>query len=253
MATVAAIRRCLQNYSIEVTPGQARKIKDFGAVAGLRAGTAVNVTCLPGADPAESVDICARLTEAGLRPVAHVPARNFLDVDAVRDYVTGLRGVGVDEVLALGGGAPTPVGALHETMQLLEAGLFAGFARIGVAAHPEGHPDVAAAELDDAMARKVAWAKREGVELCVRRAAPGVFGSGPRGRRYLETQFCFDAAPIVSWESRPRRLFLFSSRPVDEARRPGGACVSASGTTRRPCDSASRGLRGSRTSSSSGR
>lgn len=215
MATVAAIRRCLQNYSIEVTPGQARKIKDFGAVAGLRAGTAVNVTCLPGADPAESIDICARLAAAGLRPVAHVPARNFRDVDAVGAYVEGLRGVGVDEVLALGGGAPTPAGSLRETMQLLESGLFAGFERIGVAAHPEGHPDVSNAELDDAMARKVDWAKREGVDL---RVVASPSGSSPAERtayrRYLETQFCFEAAPIVEWECV---FFFFSFRNPDRA------------------------------------
>ena len=189
-STRAAISRIASNYSIEVTPAAARKIADFGDVAGLRAGTGVNVTYLVGADIEESVATCERLAQAGLRPVAHVPARNFSSLDDVDGYLGALRGVGVKEALVLGGGAPQPVGALHETMQLLESGLFArhGFTRLGVAAHPEGHPDIAAPELDEVLVRKAQWAAAEGVEL------------------YFATQFCFEHAPIAAWEERVRGL-----------------------------------------------
>ena len=187
-ATTTAVRRCAAQYSIEVTPGAARKIANFGDIAGLRTGTSVNVTYLVGADIDESIDTCERLVQGGMRPVAHVPARAFASLGDAEGYLRALRGVGVEEALVLAGGAPAPVGALTESMQLLESGLFAkhGFAKLGVAAHPEGHPDISAAALDEALLRKASWAAAEGTEL------------------YFATQFCFEPQPIAAWEERTR-------------------------------------------------
>ena len=116
----AAVRRLAANYSIEVTPAAAKKIARFDQVDGLRAGTAVNVTYLVGADMEESIDTCAKFAAAGMRPVAHVPVRAFGDLAETEEYLSRLRGVGVDELLVLGGGATEPKGALHESMQLLQ-------------------------------------------------------------------------------------------------------------------------------------
>ena len=65
-------------------------------------------------------------------------------------------------------------------------GLLSGFERVGVAAHPEGHPDIGADGLEDALVRKAAWAAREGADL------------------YYVTQFCFAAEPVIAWERRAR-------------------------------------------------
>ena len=190
ITTRNAVRKLASAYSIEVTPNAAKKISDFGNVKGLRAGTSVNVTYLVGADIEDSVATCEKLALADMRPVAHVPARAFRTIDDVDDYLARLRGVGVDEVLLLGGGAPEPVGSLSETMQLLESGIVTkhGFSLIGVAAHPEGNPDIDEASLTDAIVRKAEWAAAEGVAL------------------YYETQFCFEPAPIVAWEQGTRAL-----------------------------------------------
>jgi methylenetetrahydrofolate reductase (NADPH) len=184
----SAVRRIASRYSVEVTPAASKQITDFSTVEGLRPGTTVNVTYLVGAQIEESVSTCERLARAGMNPVAHVPVRAFASLPEVGSYLEKLRSVGVNEVLVLGGGAAEPKGELHESMQLLESGLVQkhGFTRIGFAAHPEGHPDISAPDVTDALARKAKWAAAEGAEL------------------YYETQFCFEADPIIEWERRTR-------------------------------------------------
>jgi methylenetetrahydrofolate reductase (NADPH) len=73
-------------------------------------------------------------------------------------------------------------------MQILDSGLVIrhGFAAVGVAAHPEGHPDVAEDVLMEALVRKARWGQEHGVEL------------------YFATQFCFEPEPIIRWEARVR-------------------------------------------------
>ena len=63
-------------------------------------------------------------------------------------------------------------------LQILESGLIQeiGFDRVGVAAHPEGHPVIPEDVLMDVLVRKVQWAARTGIDV------------------YLETQFCFEVS-----------------------------------------------------------
>ncbi len=179
-------------YSIEVTPGQSRKISDFASVEGLSAGTEVNVTYLVGANIEESIDTCKRLVAGGMRPVAHVPARAFPTLLEVEAFLSRLHGAGVEDVLVLGGGADAPAGELHESMQILESGLLQkyGFRTVGVAAHPEGHPAISADELQRALLRKAQWAQQEGISL------------------YYATQFCFQLEPLVEWEKKTRTALV---------------------------------------------
>jgi methylenetetrahydrofolate reductase (NADPH) len=188
--TTTLVQSCLANYSIEVTPGAAKKVSSFAEVKGLAPNTNVNVTYLVGADINESLDICARLVEGGMLPVAHVPARAFPTLSDVEDYLSKLNQLGCREVLVLGGGAAEPAGELHETMQILESGLLQkyDFHKVGVAAHPEGHPDISDDELRSALLRKALWARDQNVEL------------------YYETQFCFEPEPIIAWEIDTRSM-----------------------------------------------
>jgi methylenetetrahydrofolate reductase (NADPH) len=182
---------CLENYSIEVTPAVAKRIKDFGSL-GLPPHSVVNVTYLPNSEVAETIEVCRLLKEAQLCPVAHVPARSFASLGEVDEYFKQLRSVGVDQILVLAGGVATPCGELSEAMDILNSGLVTnhGFRLVGVAAHPEGHPDVADDVLMDALIRKVRWAREQGVEL------------------YFATQFCFEPEPIIKWEAQVRERLL---------------------------------------------
>eukprot|EP00658_Telonema_sp_P-2_P005585 TRINITY_DN12091_c0_g1_i2.p1 TRINITY_DN12091_c0_g1~~TRINITY_DN12091_c0_g1_i2.p1 ORF type:complete len:266 (-),score=54.97 TRINITY_DN12091_c0_g1_i2:460-1257(-) len=188
VASTHAIQSCVAGYSVEVTPAAAKKVRSFAEVSGLREGTTVNVTFLPGSDVADTVGICERLSDAGMLPVAHLPARSFAGLDQVEDYLRELAGVGVREVLVLAGGAPEPAGALTESLEILRSGLLEkhGMERVGVAAHPEGHPNVSSRVLMSALLDKAEWAKANSTDM------------------YYETQFCFEASPIMVWEGEVR-------------------------------------------------
>lgn len=187
---VAAIQKCAREHSLEITPARTHSIQSFTAIEGLRRGTTVNVTQLVGADMRDTVQTCARLVDAGMKPVAHVPARAFRTLIELDAFLREVRATGCDEVLVLGGGAAVAVGEFSEAMHILSTGLLQkhGFKKVGVAGHPEGHPDVAEAVMTTALLNKAKWAQREGVNL------------------YIETQFSFKAEPVIAWEKRIRRL-----------------------------------------------
>lgn len=170
----------------------AKKIGNFAEVEGLQPGTVVNVTFLVGSDIDDTIGLCKRLQDAGMNAVAHVPARGFSGLRDVEAYFDRLADCGVREVLVLGGGADQPMGSLSEAMQILESGLLQkyNFSRIGVAAHPEGHPDVSNDVMEEALLRKAEWACANSVDL------------------YYETQFCFEPQPLIEWEEHVRKLLV---------------------------------------------
>ena len=182
-----AITAAGQNWSIEVTPPGATKIDSFAEV--LEEGTTVNVTFLPGTDPRDTVDVAERLRGDGLNPVPHIAARSVQSKDQLATIVKDMTNrAKVDEVLVIGGGVDNPVGDFSDSMQILDTGLLQdhGIGRIGVSGHPEGSPDIDDDSLASALEWKNEFARKEGVDL------------------YIETQFCFEAAPVVAWEKRIR-------------------------------------------------
>jgi methylenetetrahydrofolate reductase (NADPH) len=181
--TVEAIAKAGANWSIEVTPTGATKIDSFAAV--LAENTSVNVTFLPGTDPNETIAVAKRLSDEGMNAIPHIAARSLSDKDQLDGLLKRMTSeANVSEVLVIGGGVDKPVGAFDNTMQVLNTGLIQkyGISRIGVSGHPEGSPDIHDDALAQAIADKNAFAVSEGLSL------------------YMETQFCFDAAAVLSWE-----------------------------------------------------
>ena len=182
-ATIEQIAKAGSNWSIEVTPAGATKIESFGDA--LAPGTDVNVTFLPGSDPADTATVAARLRDEGMHPVPHIAARSIKDKDQLKHILTSLKNqASVDEVLIIGGGVDNPVGDFASSMEILETGLIQdhGIGKIGVSGHPEGSPDINADALAHALAWKNEFAQKEGLDL------------------YIETQFCFEAAQVLQWE-----------------------------------------------------
>jgi methylenetetrahydrofolate reductase (NADPH) len=176
-----------QNWSIEVTPPGAGKIESFAEV--LAENTTVNVTFLPGTDPKDTVDVAVRLRDEGMNPVPHIAARSLQSKDQLNDLVKDMvMRAKVNEVLVIGGGVDNPVGDFSDSMQVLATGVLQdhGIRRIGVSGHPEGSPDISPSELADALQWKNDFARKEGLEL------------------YIETQFCFEAEPVIAWEKSIR-------------------------------------------------
>lgn len=185
--SVADIVALMRDFSVETTPNSAAKVARFAEH--LAPGTTVNVTFLPGSDPADTVAVARRLRAEGFEPVPHVAARSLADLDALDRFLGRLADeAGVTQALVIAGGLDRPIGAFASSMDLLATGRFQarGITRIGVAGHPEGTPDIPEAALRAALAWKNRFAAEHAVEM------------------YLETQFCFDAAAIAAWERRIR-------------------------------------------------
>ena len=182
-ATIEQIAKAGQNWSIEVTPAGAAKVESFGDA--LAPGTDVNVTFLPGSDPADTARVAARLRDEGMHPIPHIAARSIHDKAQLQTILKSLKDeASVDEVLIIGGGVDNPVGDFASSMEILETGLIQdhGISKIGVSGHPEGSPDIPADALASALAWKNEFAKKEGLSL------------------YIETQFCFEAEQVLAWE-----------------------------------------------------
>lgn len=177
-----------RNWSLELTPREMEKlgsaVRDY-----LPMGTPVFVTWLAGSDFRQSAAAATRLRHAGLEPVPHMAARAIRDESKLAEMLARLRDeADVRQVLLIGGALAQPVGKFSASIQLLETGLFEryGIRRVGVAAHPEGSPDISAPALAEALAQKNAYADISDMSL------------------ELATQFCFDAVPIATWERQAR-------------------------------------------------
>ena len=188
MATaIEQIQTAAANWSIEVTPTGATKIGSFRDC--LDEGTTVNVTFLPGSDPADTIAVAERLHNDGMKPVPHLAARSLRNADQLDELLNAYRSrCGVEEVLCIGGGVDDPVGDFAATMDILGTGLIQkhGIRHIGVAGHPEGSPDISDDEIAEALGAKNDLAKADGLDL------------------YIETQFCFEADIVLDWERRVR-------------------------------------------------
>ncbi len=175
----------LDGFSIEVTPGAAAKVASFAAL--LPPGTAVYVTHFPGTDTSAALALCGRLSAEGLRPIPHLAARNLGSRAALTDWLArAVEQAGVRSVLLIAGAANRPAGPFRDTRDVLDSGLLerAGLQGLGVAGHPEGHPNARAPALTEALLHKQAWARAAGLDA------------------WIVTQFTFSAAPVTRWLAR---------------------------------------------------
>ena len=186
-SSIEDIVQAADNWSVEVTPSGAGKVKDFSKV--LTQGTTVNVTFLPNSDLKDTVSIACRLAEDGMNPVPHIAARSLQSKDQLDDFIARLvNEAGVKEVLVIGGSVDKAVGPFPSSIDVLESGLLQKYQirKIGVAGHPEGSPDISEQDLRQAIADKNRFAAEESVEM------------------YIETQFCFDPVAVINWEKKIR-------------------------------------------------
>jgi len=181
------ILKFLENTSVEVTPGGAKKIEDFRDL--LRPGTTVFVTFLPGSDIRETVATVQRLHAEGMKPVPHFAARSIPNKAFFEENLKIFQDeCGVEEALLIGGGVDNPVGDFSSSMEILKLDLFQkyGITKLGVAGHPEGSPDIPSEEVTKALLEKNVYAKENGIDM------------------YITTQFCFEAEPIIAWDKKIR-------------------------------------------------
>ncbi len=175
----------VKDWTVETTPGQAKKVDSFQAY--FNPGTPIAVTFLPGSDYKETVATAARLRREGFEPAPHFCGRSISSEAQLDDFLARCKGeADINQVVALAGAVSKPAGPYDSSMDMLDSGLFDkhGISTIGVAGHPEGCMDISDEELKRALAWKNGLAERTDAEL------------------YVITQFVFEAAPVIAWDKR---------------------------------------------------
>jgi methylenetetrahydrofolate reductase (NADPH) len=183
----AAIVRLARGASIETSTRNLAEID--GYATWLPAGSDVFAAWLPGTPYHHLVSVAKRLRQAGLNPVPHIAARRLANEDAAREFLALLRDEArVTRALLVAGDSRVPVGPFDSSLALLETGLLEahGIRSVGIAGYPERHPRIAAAALDAARDRKLAYAAANGIDA------------------FIVSQFCFDPGAIVGWVERLR-------------------------------------------------
>jgi len=172
----------LQDVSLEIG------VHDLGALQQhshlLAAGGRVYVNAVAGEGTAARIEAAEQIRAAGFRPVPHIAARRMQSEQALDDYLTGfVERAGVDEILLIGGDLSESLGPYASALDVIQSGLPAkhGIRRIGIAGYPDGHPDIGAAVLNQAMQEKLAACKSAAIDS------------------YIVTQFSFQATAIIDW------------------------------------------------------
>ena len=183
----ARIAEFIRAASFEATRPSEAEIDALAAAAA--PATPIYVSAVPSRTPAGQIAIARRLHTRGLEPVPHVAARNFASAMALDDFLARMVDeAGVRRLLIIGGDRDTPAGAFHHAIEVIESGLAQnrGIREIGIAGYPEGHPRVAAAEIDRMLAAKIESAVATGLAV------------------HIITQFAFSPAPILAYVARLR-------------------------------------------------
>lgn len=141
----------------------------------------VSITCSPvhGLEPTLKLveQLRALPEERQLKLIPHVAARMIQDKGHLREILARLEAARVESVFIPGGDAPEPVGEYACALDVLRDMADIGHAieDVGIAAHPEGHPQVDNRELLRLLLEKQRYAT------------------------YLVTQMCFDAQALIDW------------------------------------------------------
>lgn len=184
-ATMPAV--VTEGYSLEMTA------KDFDALheaaPGIAPDTPVAITFLPGETIDARVAAAAAVRRLGFEPMPHLSARRI----ATFGELDTMLGRAVDEAGArrafiVAGDPPEPAGPFADTLSIIRTGLLEkhGFRAVGVAGHPEGHPNMAGEALWHALTAKLDALDERGLGALI------------------VTQFGFDADPFIDWLSELR-------------------------------------------------
>lgn len=173
------LRMLLANARFEIFPSESAYQR---VVERLPAGSVPLAVTMSFQKPiSETVDLVKRLAAAGYEVAAHLSSRQFDSVEETEDVIDELRRRGIQRVVVIGGDASGD-GPFPAAIKLLSYLRDRGnpFAEVGIAGHPEGHPQVPADVMMSALVDK---------------AGLGTF---------VVTQLCFEPALIGSWAAQVR-------------------------------------------------
>jgi methylenetetrahydrofolate reductase (NADPH) len=169
-------------YSIEMTAKDRPALRE--AAAAIAPETPIAITFLPGESMDARIAAAADVRELGFEPMPHLSARRITSHDELEETVRRtVAEAGARRMFLVAGDPPVPAGPFADTMSLLQTGLFERYdiQAIGIAGHPEGHPQMDAEACWSALETKQAEITGRGMATLI------------------VTQFGFDPDPFISW------------------------------------------------------
>ena len=167
------MREDLENAYMEIfpVPGIEERLK------ALQPNTNVAVTCSPKKGVDETIELSEKLIAQGFQVIPHIAAKCVSGKKHLETIIKRLDALNVESIFVPGGDRPEPIGEFNNAYDLLKALQKSGhnIKNIGIAAHPEGHPDVNKKILMEALEKKKDLAN------------------------YIVTQMCFDANILGDW------------------------------------------------------
>jgi methylenetetrahydrofolate reductase (NADPH) len=172
----------LDDVSLEAVMPVAAELHEAASV--LPTGTSIYLTDLPNRPEDKLFQIATGVFMRGLKPVPHIAARNVSSDKKLGDLLLRLASsAGVRKVMLIGGDRERSAGPFDNAIQVIESGILeaSGITEIGIAAYPEGHPNISEDVLRVALREKLDAAERVGLKA------------------HIVTQFSFEVWPVVTW------------------------------------------------------
>lgn len=184
-ARLLALLRCSSIEATAKSDGQMETLKE-----NYRRGIDVHVTALPNDKLEDTLATARHLAETGFNPVPHLTARRFESRRELEEFVSGAANVGVRRMLVIAGDTTKTEGPFRDSLSVLQTDLLQvhGIRSIAIAGHPETHPKVDKAVLEDALRAKYEYAREHGLEVDI------------------ITQFAFEAQPVAKFLQRLKVL-----------------------------------------------
>jgi len=167
------IREDLQKSYLEIIP--VTGIED--RVDPLPSDIYLAVSCSPTKGVDETLELSEKLIAKGFKVMPHIASKCVSDEKHLERIIKKLDELGIESIFVPGGDRPEPMGDFNNALDLLRAlkKLGHNLNKIGMAAHPEGHPDVSNEVLMEALEEKKDLAD------------------------FIVTQMCFDAKILNDW------------------------------------------------------
>jgi len=166
-------RKYLENAYMELIPVPGIEEK----LGTLQKNMHLSVTCSPTKGVDATLELTEKLIKQGFQVTPHISAKCVSGEKHLETIVKKLDELKIESIFVPGGDGPEPIGIFNNAYDLLKALQKSGhnIKKIGIAAHPEGHPDITEKILMQALEKKNDLAD------------------------FIVTQMCFDANTLGDW------------------------------------------------------
>lgn len=171
-----------EGFSLEITAKDIDALK--AAAPSIPEATPIAVTFLPGETLEARLAAARAVRDLGFEPMPHFSARRLESEAEFRSMLERMVSeAAVKRCFAIAGDPPESVGPYSETAELIQTGLFEanGIVAIGIAGHPQGHPNMTEEQCFEVLEKKCALIHERGM------------------KPLIVTQFGFDPDAFLQW------------------------------------------------------